>query len=111
MGELVDPTAADAYHAMGEELSYLPLGMLPEAELLPQAFCVTFPGSKSAVSFIASLQILCTIISLRLDAFRETPGTLEERLWKRYTWQFPPADETQSCWCFASWADSSLNHI
>ena len=106
--ELVDPTAADAYHAMGEELSYLPLGMLPDAELLPQALRATFPRSNLQSIL---LQIICAIISLRLDAFRESSGTLEERLWKRYIWQFPPADETQSCWCFASWTDRSLHHI
>ena len=34
----------------------------------------------------------------RLNAYRESPGTLEEKLWKRCKWEFPPADETQSCW-------------
>jgi hypothetical protein len=34
---------------------------------------------------------------LRLELFRESPGTLEERLWKRIKWEFPPEVETKSC--------------
>ena len=40
--------------------------------------------------------------TLRLEPFREAPGTLEEHLWKRMKWQWPE-DETQGdpflvCW-------------
>jgi len=37
----------------------------------------------------------------RLEAFRANPGTLEERLWKRYKWDFPPDDECAKCWWVA----------
>ena len=30
---------------------------------------------------------------------------MEERLWKRYKWEFPPADETQSCWWVVNMED------
>ena len=30
--ELMDPNAREAYQAIGKELGYLPLGMLPDAE-------------------------------------------------------------------------------
>ncbi len=30
--ELLDPNANEAYHAIGQVLGYLPLGMLPNAE-------------------------------------------------------------------------------
>ena len=33
----------------------------------------------------------------RLELFRENPGTLEEHLWKRQSWQLPE-NETISCW-------------
>ena len=46
LDELVDPMAREAYYAIGNELGYLPLGMLPEETL---------------------------------EAYREMPGTLEER--------------------------------
>ena len=39
---------------------------------------------------------------LRLDLFRESPGALEERLWKRYNWEFTPENETCSCWWVAN---------
>ena len=39
---------------------------------------------------------------LRLELFRESPGTLEEKLWRRYKWEFPPATETKSCWWIAN---------
>ncbi len=38
----------------------------------------------------------------RFDKFRSNPGTLEERLWRRYTWDFPPADECAKCWWAAT---------
>ena len=46
LDELVDPTAREAYYAIGQELEYHPLGMLPD-----EIF----------------------------EAYREAPGTLEER--------------------------------
>jgi len=48
---------------------------------------------------------LCARAALRcprLAVFRESPGTLEEKLWKRCKWEFPPADETQACWWIAN---------
>ena len=42
---------------------------------------------------------------LRLELFRESPGTLEEKLWRRYKWEFPPIDETKSCWWIANMDD------
>ena len=38
----------------------------------------------------------------RFDKFQSNPGTLEERLWRRYTWDFPPADECAKCWWAAT---------
>ena len=38
----------------------------------------------------------------RLEKFQSNPGTLEERLWRRYTWDFPPADECAKCWWAAT---------
>ena len=35
---------------------------------------------------------------MQLNEFRENPGTLEQRLWKTYQWQFPPEDETVQIW-------------
>jgi len=34
----------------------------------------------------------------QLNAFRDHPGTLEERAWKTYKWEFPPDNETLPCW-------------
>ncbi len=33
-----------------------------------------------------------------LNEFLLNPGTLEERAWRRYKWNFPPENETLSCW-------------
>ena len=34
----------------------------------------------------------------QLNEFCDHPGTLEERLWKNYSWDFPPENETMPCW-------------
>jgi len=33
-----------------------------------------------------------------LNQFRDHPGTLEERAWTTYKWEFPPENETMQCW-------------
>ena len=60
--ELIDPSAREAYFAVGKDLGYLPLGMLPDEEF---------------------------------EIYREAPGALEERLWRRYKWAWPE-NETES---------------
>ena len=89
--EIVAPNAREAYHLVGEELQYQPLGMLPDEER----------GSQRHIRQVlerALLFVYCSIsMFLRLMAFRAQPGTLEERLWRRLKWQLPE-DETQMCW-------------
>lgn len=45
--------------------------------------------------------LLLWTCEVRLEVFRESPGTLEEHLWKRLKWQWPE-DETQTCWWVAN---------
>ena len=44
------------------------------------------------------------LASLRFEYFRESPGTLEERLWKRLKWDWP-ADETEVLWWVANFGE------
>ena len=58
------------------------------------------PGAHEAY-FLVGKELLYEPLGLlqesELERFRESPGTLEERLWKRYRWGLPP-DEITPCW-------------
>ena len=45
-----------------------------------------------------------------LAVFRESPGTLQERVWERCPWARPP-DETASCWWIANAADQDRTQL
>ena len=72
LDELVDPTAREAYYAIGEELSYYPLGMLPDEAI--EAYR-EMPGNlderpRSIVCTLHMWALLCAHDMLSLRAPR-----------------------------------------
>ena len=43
------------------------------------------------------------------DLYRETPGTLEERAWRRFKWSWPE-NEAEAIWWVANYGDEDKSN-
>ena len=54
--------------------------------------------SSPALDAQATFETLGMLPDEELNDFLNNPGTLEERLWRKYKWEFPPENEIMPCW-------------